>query len=145
MSESTSIQRLTDVLEAYGADAAHWPQDERTMLLELIAGSPAASDLLHEAQKLDRILDLYSIPEASNDLMKKVLNNLPVPNRLDQFLKWLWPERKSLIWQPALAASLPLVFGILLGSFWTPLDQDYAMDEEGMYVMGLYTPEELEP
>ena len=145
MSESTSIQRLSEVLDAYGADATHWPQDERTMLLELIAGSPAASDLLHEAQRLDRILDLYSIPEASNDLMKKVLNKLPAPNLLDQFLKWLWPERKSLIWQPALAASLPLVCGILLGSFLTPLDPDYEFDEEGMYVMGMYTPEEGEP
>jgi len=145
MTELNSLGRLAEVLQAYGANAAHWPQTERAMLLALIAESRQASNMLDQARRLDLLLDQYMVPEADDKLLQKVLATIPAPNLFDQILNWLWPERKSRIWQPALAICLPLIFGILLGSFWTPLEPDYDWDEEGMYVMGMYTPEDSEP
>ena len=145
MSESTSLQRFAEVLEAYGANAQHWPQNERFLLLELIAQSEEAREMLDQAQQLDQLLDQYIIAEADDKLLQRVLDTIPAPSLFDQILKWLWPEQKSLIWKPALAVSLPLVFGILLGSMWIPLNPVDDWDAEGMYVMGMYSLEDLEP
>jgi transposase len=53
-----SKERLAEVLDAYGADAARWPQAERAGLLRLASDDPQAARLLQEARALDRLLAL---------------------------------------------------------------------------------------
>ena len=145
MTESNSLHRFAEILEAYGANASHWPADQRETLLELIARSDEAREMLEQARQLDQLLDQYTVAESDDKLLHQVLDGIPKTTLVDQFLAWLWPKQKSLFWQPALAMSLPLVLGIMVGSLWTPVDPVDDWDEEGIYVMGLYSIEDQEP
>lgn len=145
MTRPTSLQRFAEVLEAYGAEAQHWPADERSMLLELTSGSEQAAGMLAQARQLDQLLDQYTVEESDTALRRLILETIPAESRFDKMLTWLWPGSKSLIWQPALAVSVTLTFGILLGAFWSPLDPVDDWDTEGLYVMGLYNLEDQEP
>ncbi len=52
-------------------------------------------------------------------LSDKILGNLPQRLWIDRCLEWLLPSVDELLayfWRPVLAASLPLVAGLLLGS-----------------------------
>ena len=78
MWQTTSIkgartsERLFRVLEAYGADPARWPENERQDLLRLCAGrDPAMEEALKAARELDAILAAAGRPaldvEAARD------------------------------------------------------------------------------
>ena len=51
------LARLKQLLAAYGADPARWPESERTEARNLLAGSPEARQELREAAGLDALLD----------------------------------------------------------------------------------------
>jgi hypothetical protein len=51
------MERLREILDAYGADPRHWPQAERDAALSLIAGSKEAGALRNAALRLDALLD----------------------------------------------------------------------------------------
>ncbi len=72
-------ERLFQVLEAYGADPARWPDNERQDLLKLCAGRDAAvEEALKAARELDAILAATGRPaldvEAARD---RFLSRLP--------------------------------------------------------------------
>ena len=53
---SATLERLEQVLDAYGGDPIRWPDNERDVLLALVRQSPKASARLQEAEVLDQIL-----------------------------------------------------------------------------------------
>lgn len=58
-----SVERLFEVLEAYGADPARWPEAERDGLLRLVAsGDAAVETALKAARELDSVLAAASVP-----------------------------------------------------------------------------------
>ena len=46
---SATLERLEQVLDAYGGDPIRWPDNERDVLLALVRQSPKASARLQEA------------------------------------------------------------------------------------------------
>ena len=68
-------------------------------------------------------MDQLAVP-GFPDLELKVLTQEP-PARSeslsDRIVNWLLPERnfRKQLWRPAMAACLPLVFGILLGNYFS--------------------------
>jgi hypothetical protein len=76
-----------------------------------------------ENEQLDRLLNQIEVPDFSG-LESRVLNQ-SLPERqmpaLDRFLDWLLPRENfgKNIWRPATAACLPLVFGIVVGNYFS--------------------------
>ena len=51
------IERLRQILDAFGADPTRWPKAERDAALALLAHSPGAQRLREEARRLDSLLN----------------------------------------------------------------------------------------
>jgi hypothetical protein len=64
---------LCRLLEAYGADSAHWPEEERAAAEALLRGSAAARAALAEARELDAFLQRHSVAAADPDLAERVI------------------------------------------------------------------------
>ena len=68
-------------------------------------------------------MDSYGVPEFRG-LEQKVLKQALPPQRnslLAQLLNWIIPKEASnkQLWRPAVAACLPLMFGIVLGNYYS--------------------------
>ncbi len=114
---SMPLSRLRDLLDAYGAEPAHWPVHERSLALDLIAETDAARALWHEAQALDAALDQWAPAAPNAALSVRIMAALPVARaswraQLAQFWSDLGGWRLA---GPAFAASLAL--GALLPLF----------------------------
>jgi len=51
------IERLQEILDAYGADPGRWPEGERSEALAFVAQSADGKRRLDEARRLDALLD----------------------------------------------------------------------------------------
>ena len=72
--EGATLERLRDILDAYGGDPAHWPDAERNPALDLLERSADARRLHAEALRLDAALDLLPVPEPSPGLEERILD-----------------------------------------------------------------------
>lgn len=69
--------RLETLLDAYGADAAHWPDAERADALALLARSPEAQRMLAEARRLDALLATANVPAPADGLGDAIVGAMP--------------------------------------------------------------------
>ncbi len=67
------LERLRDILDAYGGDPDRWPDAEREPALDLLARSADARLLRDEALRLDAALDLLPAAEPSSGLEGRIL------------------------------------------------------------------------
>ncbi|MES3006925.1 MAG: hypothetical protein V4751_04050 [Pseudomonadota bacterium] len=138
-----SSERFTAIVEAYGAQPARWPTEERTQALAYCAAHPEAQAMLEEFQMLDDMLDQFSVADMSS-LQRNVLNQVArtsAGNAFDLLLDWLVPHSERLmgwLWRPALVACLPLVCGILLADYFSfGIDGVQNSREEELYLLSL--------
>lgn len=110
------LARLKQLLAAYGADPARWPESERTEARDLLAGSPEARQELRKAAELDALLDSASMPPPSPALMAAILAKTPGAAQ-SGWLASLWPFGP--LWKPASALLLAGALGIATG-LWLP-------------------------
>ncbi len=113
-----TIERLRDLLAAYGARPGKWPSDERAAAQALIETSAEARELFEEEQALDALLQKVAEPQVSAALQSRVLSispsAAPLADRrgLAVILDWLRPQ-SQMAWQGAVAAAC--VIGIVIG------------------------------
>jgi hypothetical protein len=114
-----TLQRFKDLVEAYGAEPARWPEDERIAALELLERSAEARAAMEEAQALDRLLDLSPSTAVTPALQERILAALPPRSQsasgVGAFLVSLLPGRPA--WVPAAALALSLALGLGVGTF----------------------------
>lgn len=67
------LERLRDVLDAYGAELERWPAAERDALSAVLARSAAARRLREDAARLDAALDALPAVLPSPDLEARIL------------------------------------------------------------------------
>ena len=62
-----TLERLRQIITAYGADARRWPDDERDAAKAFVAGSPAARDAVARERALDKGLAMAvaEVPDAA--------------------------------------------------------------------------------
>jgi hypothetical protein len=76
-----TLDRLKELLDAYGADPDRWPLEERMAMLDLLARSEAARDLAAQAAALDSLLDQAPLPipstAAAEALAARIMRRLP--------------------------------------------------------------------
>lgn len=124
--------RLRSIIEAYGTREENWPDEERADALALLGVDKPAQQLLADYSFVDEALDsLDAMPGA--DLRDRILQRLQPRHWVDRCIAWLLPdidELREYFWRPVLAASLPLVTGLLLGAstLTTNLTSDLAAD-----------------
>lgn len=107
MTSTLSDERILDLIEAYGADPAAFPEAERAAATRRIAEAPGLfAKALEEARRLDQFLDLVPEADVSVSLRNSLLASAPKPQRgLRRFLPG---------WLPA-GAVASLVMGIMIG------------------------------
>jgi hypothetical protein len=122
-----SLRRLRTIIESYGADTARWPEEERSAMTVLLAGSDEARNLLKAAARLDEQLDQFALQDDSlrdERQARAILAGIRQTNVTVQPLHWserlaiwLFPQGNllHLLLRPALAAGMPLLIGLLLG------------------------------
>jgi len=113
-----TIERVLDLIEAYGAEPGAWPEAERDPAQTLIDAQPEAfTTVLTDARALDAALARETVPEPASDLAKAILKHAPTaPAKRANGLGWLrdivFPHGTR--W-PASAALASLAMGIAGG------------------------------
>lgn len=107
-----TIERLSEILDAYGADPLHWPEMERLSAQALAAREPRAAALIAEAAALDALLDEAPGLAPSPALVEAVMRRRPKRNWLVRVWGELFPDMPA--WRPAagFAAALAVGFGL---------------------------------
>ncbi|HAG71493.1 MAG TPA: hypothetical protein DCL66_04740 [Gammaproteobacteria bacterium] len=117
-----TLEDFKQTIESLGTDPAHWPIDTREHCERLLKSNSEARLLLNEQSELDRLLQKMEAP-AFLGLETRILNQdlPPRPQSLiDSIVDWLIPDQLGAkLWRPAIAACLPLVFGVLVGNFFS--------------------------
>tara|TARA_B100000686_G_C16579379_1_gene857292 strand:+ start:165 stop:614 length:450 start_codon:yes stop_codon:yes gene_type:complete len=139
------LGNFSQVIEIYGADSTMWPEDLREDLEAFLAKNESARSLLSEYSQLEQSLEKIAVPDFPG-LETRVLNQALSPRQQSLFvslISWLLPTENfgANLWRPALAACLPLVFGIVLGNYYSfgissEVDEfDYWEDELAMIAL----------
>jgi len=129
-----NLQRFSQIINAYGAKTESWPAEERHEAAEFLRRNNEARNLIKAEMLLDQQLDDYSLgdidvnwltnnivttiaAQTQSDLQSELRSKEPttLSGFLDRLLDWLLPVEPIQFWRPALAASLPLIVGGLLG------------------------------
>jgi len=118
-----TLDDFKHVLDTYGSNRNCWPQEMQENCAKLLADDAQARALLQSQHQLDAALDALTVPDFPG-LEARVLNQqLPARDRtlVDRLVEWLLPDSRSLgeLWRPAMAACVPLVFGIVLGNYFS--------------------------
>lgn len=90
-----TLARLRELLDAYGANAEHWPPQEREAACTLLAQSTEAQRCRDASAALDAVLNRASTPEPSSALMEHILAAAPLRVSAEP------PMRKRLSQAPA--------------------------------------------
>ena len=109
--------RLLQIINAYGTNSERWPEEERLAAVHQLEQDSKAQQAIVSLKSLDTALDSYVTAPAPH-LRNKILGNLR-KSWVDSCIEWLMPSFDELLayfWRPVLAASLPLITGLLLGS-----------------------------
>lgn len=115
-----TLTRLSELLEAYGADPDRWPLEDRVAALELLAYSAPARNLLRQAAELDTLLDTapLTMPSsasaealAARIVERSFVSNIVALARRPK-ISWGWPN-----WTALAAAA---VAGLIVG--WSGLN-----------------------
>lgn len=115
-----SLQRFTELVDAYGGDSGRWPESERDAARLFAEQNAEARLLLAESAHLDSGLDALMVP-MFNGLETRLINQRLPPRQsgfLERLANWILPQPGHVIpqlWRPASAACLPLVLGLYLG------------------------------
>ncbi len=128
-----TLDEFSLVLDTYGNDRDNWPVETLAECESLLNSNFEARQLLQSHNQLAEALNRIPTPEFPG-LESRVLNQY-LPPRLrspvDRLMEWLLPESSSVVgfWRPAMAACLPLVFGIVLGNYYSfGIDNSYEFD-----------------
>jgi hypothetical protein len=125
-----TLERLRQILDAYGASPERWPAAERDAALALLDSTPEARAARNVAARLDAALDLAPAADASDELTARVLAELPgavadvAPSHAEHQRRAAHvrdharrgphhPRRRARTWRYA-AVGLPLAAALLL-------------------------------
>ncbi|HET8934962.1 MAG TPA: hypothetical protein VFN67_16050 [Polyangiales bacterium] len=131
---AVTLERLAQLLDAYGGDSARWPEHERTAALQLIAADPRAQVLHRAALELDGALDISVMPEVASSALRARVLEIPIKHPAAAPSGWGWNWN----WKLALFALTPCVIGFLSGTLLMEPNvdpDDEAWDELAQVVM----------
>ncbi|WP_109476415.1 hypothetical protein [Paraburkholderia sp. C35] len=113
-------ERFRAIVDAYGAEARHWPEAERAAASAWAAHNRIEADtLLAQAAQLDAWLSTDAVAAPDSGLTERVVASAP-KRRQSRWFSLTWPGRRSrragLWWSGAAFAGVGLIGG-LAGAF----------------------------
>ena len=108
-------ERFRALIEAYGADSARWPCDERTAALALLERSHEAGLWLAEQARLDALLDGTAGLEVSATLQRRIAE-IPIRGEREDTRRGLDARAELSAWWPFLRLRNLLVAGFAAGA-----------------------------
>jgi hypothetical protein len=140
---AVTLDRLAQLLDAYGGEPARWPEHERSAALQLLEASPEAQAMQRAALELDSVLELDELDGATSALRARVLE-IPIRHARDARAPgWSWRRN----WVFGLFALTPCVIGFLSGTMLMDPSgdaDDEAWDELAQVVMPATLSDELD-
>lgn len=125
-----TLDRLRQLLDAYGASPERWPDNERNAATVLLSDSTAARGARDDAARLDALLDLVPARQPSPQLIERTLAGAPNDRRQ---ARW---HRVVLLAVPlAAAAAAVLVWLMPQRNLTSPETPQYAVEDLGIYTM----------
>ena len=115
--------------ESYGSNLKRWPKDIAREAEAALVEHPEWQAILTAEEDIDALLDSakFTQPNFSDlesSILDQTVNQLPV---VDLIINWLRPTHS--LWRPALAACLPILIGVTLGTS-LELEEQYVLSEE---------------
>ena len=116
------LNRLSAILEAYGADPQRWPAEEREAALALTKSSVPAARALAEARTLDSLLLQQSLPDIAEETERFTLLHSAIVSGTRRHLAPTWFGRwfgfdlaPSQLWPSIAGLALASVLGFAVG------------------------------
>lgn len=131
-----SVERVLEIIAAYGAQPFAWPEDERDAAEALIEAEPARfADAIAAARMLDEALASEQILDPSPMLAEKILSAAPI--KAQTRAGWLADVRRALFPQgvrwPAGAALASLAMGLVGGYAYASTGAVYDEADQALY------------
>lgn len=148
MTKQLTIDRVKELIAAYGGDPARWPDEERTAAEAVLEASPEARRLLEEARRIDAALAARPTPAPADRAFVDRLMAVPAkatvmtqgPGLLSR-LSALMPMGRVVPQAAALGAAFFLGAGIGLAELGQTTEPE--VFDASAYAFG-YTPNEAD-
>ena len=132
--EQKQYERAFEVIEAYGADAAKWPQDERSSIERCVAQSAELQAHLQTHAALDESLNtLVARPRLNPEIIAQQIaahpQRLSVSQGLQLQLERLTESMLAALWKQAFAASFVFLVGVGAGTVALEPVEDWSQAE----------------
>ena len=134
--DEESQKRATDIITAYGAEQSAWPEAERAATLDALQSSDELRQRLSEEASLDSLLQqstrvaTLDATQVAQQIARGLPQELTLSQRLSRCLEVVAESFSSDVWKPALAASLTLSAGIVVGSTTYEPVEDWSQAEQ---------------
>ena len=132
--EQKQYERAFEIIEAYGADAAKWPQDERSSIERCVAQSAELQAHLQTHAALDESLNnLVARPSLNPEIIAQQIaahpQRISIAQRLQLQLERLTESMMVAFWKPVFAASFVFLVGVGAGTVALEPVEDWSQAE----------------
>ena len=115
--------RFKELVVAYGSALERWPEAERPLARELLAGSTEARGWLEEAQRLDQVLSTAAVAPTPSARLQALVSAIPARCPRADVVTHHWLFGRP--WRPLLALAASAFSGVISG-WWTAPAADSA-------------------
>ena len=138
--EQKQYERAFEIIEAYGADSAKWPQEERSSIEQCVAQSAELQAQLRVQAALDESLNNlvvrpYLNPEIIAQQIAAHPQRISISQRLQLQLERLTESMLAALWKPAFAASFVFLVGVGVGTVALEPVEDWSQAEQFSFAM----------
>ena len=138
--EQKQYERAFEIIEAYGADSAKWPQDERSSIEQCVAQSAELQAHLQTNAALDESLNnLVVRPHLNPEIIAQQIaahpQRISVSLRLQLQLERLTESMLAALWKPAFAASFVFLVGVGAGTVALEPVEDWSQAEQFSFAL----------
>ena len=138
--EQKQYERAFEIIEAYGADSAKWPQAERSSIERCVAQSAELQAHLQTHAALDESLNnLVVRPHLNPEIIAQQIvahpQRISISQRLQLQLERLTESMLAALWKPAFAASFVFLVGVGVGTVALEPVEDWSQAEQFSFAM----------
>ena len=138
--EQKQYERAFEIIEAYGADPAKWPQEERSSIEQCVAQSAELQAQLRVQAALDESLNNLVVrphlnPEIIAQQIAAYSQQISIAQRLHLQLERLTESMMTALWKPVFAASFVFLVGVGVGTVALEPVKDWSQAEQFSFAM----------
>lgn len=138
--EQKQYERAFEIIEAYGADSAKWPQAERSSIEQCVVQSTELQAHLQMHAALDvQLNNLVVRPRLNPEIIAQQIAAYPqqmsIAQRLHLQLERLSESMMAALWKPVFAASFVFLVGIGAGTVALEPVEDWSQAEQFSFAL----------